>query len=122
MLIGCRVMSVGDHLELSGAIYPFSVLAEPGALAAARSELAAQHHPEDRAYLVGLAIARGWVRQMVGPPAIPTLVDASSGEPLLLINDHYQVLEYPGTHPCARAPPRRHREPGRWLASGAQRC
>jgi SEC-C motif/Protein of unknown function (DUF2384) len=93
MLIGCRVMSIGDHLELSGAIYPFSVLVEPGALAAARSELAAQHHPEDHAYMVGLAIARRWVQQMVGPPAIPAMVDASSGEPLLLINDHYQVLD-----------------------------
>jgi hypothetical protein len=105
MLIGCRVMSVGDHLELSGAIYPFSVLAEPGALSVARSELAAQHHPEDRAYMVGLAIARGWVQQMVGPPAIPAMVDASSGEPLLLINDHYRVLDAQAlTHALERRP------------------
>jgi hypothetical protein len=91
-------------------------------LATAGSELAAQHHPEDRAHMVGLAIARGWVQQMVGLPAILAMVDASSGRPLLLVNDHYQVLDSQALTPCARAPPRRHREPGRWLASGAQWC
>jgi hypothetical protein len=93
MLIGCRVMSVADHLELSGAIYPFSALDEPGTLAAAQAELEAQHHPDDRAYMLGLAIAQAWVQQLVGPRALPTMVDASSGEPLLLITDHYQVLD-----------------------------
>ncbi len=93
MLLGCRVMTVGDHLELSGAIYPFSALAEPGTLAAARVELEAEHHPEDRAYMLGLTIAGAWVHQMVGPHPIPAMVDASSGEPLLLITDHYQVID-----------------------------
>ena len=30
LLIGARVMQAGDHLELSGAIYPFSMLAQQG--------------------------------------------------------------------------------------------
>ncbi len=93
MLLGCRVMTEGDHLELSGAIYPFSALAEPGVLAAARVEQEAEQHPDDRAYALGLAIVRAWVHQMVGPRALPSIVDAVSGEPLLLITDHFQVLD-----------------------------
>ena len=93
MLLGCRVMTVGDHLELSGAIYPFSALAEAGALAAAQIEQEAQQHPDDRAYGVGLSIARTWVHQLVSPPELPPIVDATSGEPLLLITDHFQVTD-----------------------------
>lgn len=93
MLIGCRVMSIGDHLELSGAIYPFSMLAAAGVLERARSALDAEIHPDDRPYMLGLAIARAWVRQMVMPAPMPRMLDASSGEPLLLVTDHYQVLD-----------------------------
>jgi hypothetical protein len=93
MLLGCRVMTVGDHLELSGAIYPFSALAEAGVLAAARLEQEEEQHPDDRAFGLGLAIARAWVHQLVNPPELPAIVDAVSGEPLLLITDHFQVLD-----------------------------
>jgi hypothetical protein len=93
MLIGCRVLSVGDHLELSGAIYPFSMLAAAGSLEDARSAQDAEVHSDDRPYMLGRAIARAWVRQMVMPAPMPRMLDASSGEPLLLVTDHYQVLD-----------------------------
>lgn len=93
MLLGCRVMTAGDHLELSGAIYPFSALAEAGALAAAHAEQKVQHHPDDLPFELALAIAREWVRQLIGPPELPRIVDAASGEPLLLITDHFQLTD-----------------------------
>lgn len=93
MLIGCRVMTVGEHLELSGAIYPFSMLAAAGALADARAAHDAEVHPDDRPYMLGRAVARAWLRQMLMPAPMPQMVDASSGEPLLLVTDHYQVLD-----------------------------
>jgi hypothetical protein len=94
LLIGCRVLSVEDHLELSGAIYPFSMLAAPGALEAARRVQEAEEiHPDDRPYETGLAIAATWVRQLVMPAPTPRMVDARSGEPLLFVTDHFEVLD-----------------------------
>jgi hypothetical protein len=93
MLIGARIMTVGDHLELSGAIYPFSMLAQPGAMAAARAVDNAGFHPEDIARLRGQAIASAWIRQFVVPPELPKMVDMTTGEPLLLVTDHYRVLD-----------------------------
>ena len=93
MLIGCRVMTVDGHLELSGAMYPFSLLAQ----AAARAAVQDQNYPgqlaEDLPYAQGLAIARAWLRQYAMPLPIPKMVDTYSGEALLLITDHYRVLD-----------------------------
>jgi hypothetical protein len=53
-------------------------------------------HPEDRAYERGWAIMAEWLRQMVMPPDIPQMVDASTGDPLLFVTDHYRVLDPAG--------------------------
>lgn len=93
MLIGCRIMRIADHLELSGAIYPFSMLGETDVRAAVHEAMEATPHPEDRAYEVALAILREWLRQFVMPPRMPTLVDASTGDPLLFVTDHYRIID-----------------------------
>lgn len=91
MTIGCRVMNEGGRFVLSGAIYPFPMLAASAATQAVRDALDQALDPDDLPHLVGIEIMRSWVAAVVGPPAIPTMVDASSGEPLLLTTDHYQV-------------------------------
>lgn len=86
-------MRIADHLELSGAIYPFSMLGEAHARAAVREAMEATPHPEDRAYEVSLAIRREWVRQFVMPLRMSTLIDASTGDPLLFVTDHYRITD-----------------------------
>ena len=75
-MIGARVVQVGDHLEPSGAIYPFSMLAKPGVLAVWRAAGDANSHPDNVAVLRSRALARAWVRQFVLPPALPQMIDA----------------------------------------------
>jgi hypothetical protein len=93
MLIGCRVMAVDDHLELSGALYPFAPLHEAGVRAAVRAEEEATSHPDDRPYMMGLAIVRAWVHQFLAAPPLPQMIDAATGQPLLLVTDHYRVVD-----------------------------
>jgi len=101
MLMGARVMQVeagagaDAHWELSGAIYPFSKLHEAPALArvgrvlngAAELKL----HDENQRDLVEMEVARAWMDQWFEPAPMPKIHDASTGEPILLVTDHYRV-------------------------------
>ena len=93
LMIGARVMVLDDHLELSGALYPFSMLAQPGVLAALRAVDASGLHPDTLKTLRSQAIARAWLRQFAVPPELPKMIDSSTGEPILLVTDHYRVLD-----------------------------
>jgi len=97
MLIGARVMQVGDHFELSGAIYPFTMLAQSAVLADVLTAMRAADesglHADNLPPLRSRAIARAWLRQFVMPPEMPKMVDASTGESILLVTDHYRVLD-----------------------------
>lgn len=103
MLMGARIMEVAagagivGHLELSGAIYPFSKLSEAAALAQARQVLAGSAelglHSDNQRDAFELAIARVWLDQWFAPAPLPQIQDASTGEPLLLVTDHYRVLD-----------------------------
>lgn len=94
MLLGARVMRLTHphpHLQLSGAIYPFAKPWESRALEAVRAALASGLHPENVRDLAELAIARAWLLQWLEPAPLPELRDAYTGEPLLLVTDHYGV-------------------------------
>lgn len=93
MLIGCRVMALGERRVLSGAVYPFPMLGVAEALAAIRAEVEDANPASDLRRATGLAVARAWVRRALLPPPLPTMVDAVSGDPLLLVTDHYRVLD-----------------------------
>ncbi|MFN7569878.1 MAG: SEC-C metal-binding domain-containing protein [Betaproteobacteria bacterium] len=93
MLIGCRAMVLGDRRVLSGAVYPFPMLGVAEVLAAIRAEVEDANPVSDLPRAEGLAVARAWVRRAVLPPPLPTMVDAISGDPLLLVTDHYRVLD-----------------------------
>ena len=92
-MIGARVMVLDDHLELSGAAYPFSMLAQRDVLAALQAVDESGMHPDTLKTLRSQAIARAWLRQFVVPPELPKMIDSSTGEPMLLVTDHYRVLD-----------------------------
>ena len=95
LLLGCRVLTLGGRRELSGSLVPFSALAAPGAIDAARAALErlAQHAGQNagRRSEAAMSILCQWLRQYAGGPRMPQLVDASSGGTMLLITDHYDV-------------------------------
>lgn len=101
MLMGARIMQVGDgvdgHLELSGAIYPFGKLHETQVLAQVREALAGaaclKLHAENARDLAEIEIARAWLAQWFEPAPLPQIRDAATGDPMLLVTDHYRVRD-----------------------------
>jgi len=91
MLMGARVMHLADHLELSGAIYGFAALREADVIERVRAALDAGLHPANKLQLAELTIAQRWLAQWIEPLPTPDLRDASTGEPVLLVTDHYRV-------------------------------
>jgi hypothetical protein len=100
-------MAVDGGRQLSGAVYPFSKLgaqATLGALLAAQDEdqEASMEEPGDDEreagddpMLTGLTIIDCWLEQLLLPPRIPDIIDASTGEPLVPTTDHYDVSDWP---------------------------
>ena len=97
MLMGARVMDCvgdqGEHLELSGAVYPFAKLREAGVMAEFAAALDAGLHPDNNRELAERVIARRWLAQWFEPLPMPELRDASTGQPMLLVTDHYRVQD-----------------------------
>lgn len=103
MLMGARIMEVATgagidgHRELSGALYPYSKLAEAAVLARARQVLDGSAelnlHIDNQRDLFELEIARAWLDQWFAPAPLPQIQDASTGDPVLLVTDHYRVLD-----------------------------
>ena len=101
MLMGARIMQVGDatdgHRELSGAIYPFAKLRETQVLAQVRQALtgaaALKLHAENMRDLAEIEIARAWMAQWFEPAPLPLIRDAATGDPMLLVTDHYRVRD-----------------------------
>jgi hypothetical protein len=95
-LLGTRIVSVGDHYELSGAMYPFTEV-YAGALIPVAREFAAnleQEVPaEERPLEMAFFIAEHWLAHITLPQPIPRITDASTGEPMLLVTDHYRVVD-----------------------------
>jgi SEC-C motif/Protein of unknown function (DUF2384) len=115
MQIGARLMQVADGWQLSGAVYPFSMLSGR----ALHDELRAMAampgaHAEDDALRVGLRIIEHWLAQFLKPRTLPDFVHAASGEPLLFTTDHFEVLDWPALETALAAQPdvSGQREPG----------
>lgn len=91
-LIGVRIMEVDGHHEISGSAYPFSRLMNASLLAQLRAvveDSAAQG--EERSHRLSAIIRRCWIAQYARPLPLPTVIDSHSGDPILLITDHYRV-------------------------------
>jgi hypothetical protein len=87
-ILGARLIPVGEELQLSGGVYPI-----------ARDELAGLRLGLRAAARAGgrqsAPIIATWLWRLTAPPApLPELVDAGSGEPLLMVTDHYEVTDW----------------------------
>jgi len=102
---GFRIMEVGDHRELSGAAYPFSLLAGPRVVAPMRKAIRKRGPRNDRAAELSSIIRRHWLAQYFAAAPMPTIVDAVTGEALLLITDHYRVSDWEALQQALAAQP-----------------
>lgn len=93
--LGCRVLNLADHFKLSGSVLAFSPFMGPEAVAMlkqARKEF--KDTPEELGSLLGMMLQRIWLDQFISPMPMPTLIDAYSGDLILLVTDHYQVEDW----------------------------
>jgi hypothetical protein len=94
LLIGCRILQLGDRHELSGAIYPFPELGAGHAIDGVREHLAHEDiPPEERTYEQGWAIMAIWLDHVLMPVDPSELLDEATGEPLVFVTDHYRVVD-----------------------------
>jgi hypothetical protein len=100
--IGARVMP-GEPPVLSGALYPF----EPEWFLALRRTILTGPRGRRRRKIelqrVSEAIIQSWLERLVKPPT--TLVDAATGDPILLTNIHYRVRDWARVEAALKANP-----------------
>lgn len=90
-ILGCRIMRVGDHFQMSGSAYLFTLLTGPQVLSMLREY--DQNHSQhvDAPREMGLLIMLEWLQHWLKPAPMPTLIDHYSGDPMKMITDHYRV-------------------------------
>jgi SEC-C motif/Protein of unknown function (DUF2384) len=106
MQIGARVMAVAGGQQLSGAVYPFSMLSGRALQEELREFLTQpSRHEEDNVLTMGLLIIKGWLAQYLRPAPLPSFVHSHTGEPLLFTTDHYEVQSWPALDAALAAQP-----------------
>ena len=94
-LIGVRIMEVDGHHEISGSAYPFSRLMNASLLAQLHAVVEdAAVQGEKLSHILSAIIRRCWIAQYARPLPLPTVIDSHSGDPILLITDHYRVKNW----------------------------
>ncbi len=88
-ILGCRVVPT-DPPVMSGAVYPFT----PDQYLRLRSQIMPQlsGKRDSEPGWVGRCIIDAWLNALLAPP--PMLMDASSGDPILLTTIHYRVRDW----------------------------
>ena len=91
MRLGCRVMTVQDHFELSGCAYPFSRMMGHAVteVYVAYLEEFGKDRQKAKQKELSLIILSQWLKQFVAPLPMPQMIDAYSGDLMLFITDHY---------------------------------
>lgn len=90
-LLGCRIVRAGDHFQMSGAAYLFTLFRGQQMLSLAREQGDHLGTQLDAPKKMGLLIMREWLQHWLQPTPMPTLIDHYSGEPIKMITDHYRV-------------------------------
>lgn len=90
-VFGARLIP-GSPWKLSGAIYPFPAAHVLRVLDEVRSELRSEPQPALDRQVRSTVIVDAWMKFLVMPP--PEIVDASTGEPMLMVTDHYRVVDW----------------------------
>ena len=93
MLMGARIMPLDSGAVLSGAVYVFARLREAAVLERVRAALGAGLQAQNNLDLAEWVIAQEWLAQWFEPDPMPELRDAATGDPMLLVTDHYRVLD-----------------------------
>ena len=91
--LGCRVMRVGQHFELSGATYGFSTVTGESVSQALRHIALEVTNISECVQEQSLLLIEDWLQQYIAPPRVPEIFDKSSGEQMLMITDQYRVLD-----------------------------
>lgn len=93
--MGFRLMEVDGHHELSGVAYQFSRFVVPDVIAEMREAIDQfGERKEVLPKILSTIIRKKWLAQYFAPMAMPTMMDAYTGEPMLLITDHYRVKDW----------------------------
>lgn len=94
-LLAARILPLEDHYVLSGAMYMFPRLRSMDFIAELQHELQglAPDDPETQE-VMSVFIPDFWLRLMTATFETPNLFDAVSGDPMLLITDHYRVQDW----------------------------
>lgn len=90
-VFGARLIP-GSPWKLSGAVYPFPAVHVLRVLEELRFELGGKPRPTLDRQVRSTVIADAWLKLLVAPA--PEIVDASTGEPMLMVNDHYRVADW----------------------------
>ena len=90
-LLGCRILRVGDHFQMSGAGYLFTLLTGQRVLSMVREHGKNLGQQLDAPREMGLLIMLEWLQHWLKPAPMPTLIDHYSGQPMKMITDHYRV-------------------------------
>ena len=94
-MIGARLMLADGQHELSGGVYAFSHLMGASVLNIIKNDAArAAQHPIAQQVFISFIIRRKWLEQFIKPMEMPTMMDAQSNNPILLLTDHYRVKEW----------------------------
>ncbi len=91
MILGTRLIP-GDVWKLSGAVFLFPQDAYLGLRADLLAELNESPDDEFAREILGTLISEAWFDLLV--PPLPQIIDRGSGQPLLLVTDHYEVLDW----------------------------
>jgi len=94
-LIATRILPLENHFELSGVIYAFPRLKVLALLEELRIELEGIEADSGLAKQIASDIILDyWLKLIVTPFDMPTMVDHTTGELLLFITDHYRVSDW----------------------------
>ncbi len=96
-VLGLRLVPWKGDWLVAGSIYPLFRDADfPEFLRDLREELAqkAGGDPERERVFLSVAIPQEWLLQLLEPRELPEPVDAATGEPILLVTDHYRVRSW----------------------------
>ena len=94
MMMGARVMRVQEHHELSGAVYPFSIMAGQDTANRLQEVEDAFGHLPDLAQELAWTLMSSWLQQYVAPMRMPEMIDSYSGDPMVSITDYYKVNDW----------------------------
>ncbi|HYQ92313.1 MAG TPA: SEC-C metal-binding domain-containing protein [Candidatus Competibacteraceae bacterium] len=93
-LMAARIIPIDGHFELSGAVYLIPRHRSLEMITALKQELAGVA-PDSAAAkaILGAVLPAYWLK-LLANPQLPQLVDQVTGEPILLITDHYRVHDW----------------------------